>query len=134
MGCFRLYFVRLVYFLRKSTEFHVKRRECQRILFHFLLLIYHDSCNRCAIPDEYVDEDKVGLKVEDGEEQKEEDDNDLEVSDEDIDGMNDDKEQDMHKKTKEEMPRTLASSRESQGRLCRETLQGHIQEAIKEGH
>ena len=31
--------VRLVYFLRKSKEFHVNRTECQRILFHFLLLI-----------------------------------------------------------------------------------------------
>ena len=40
MGSFRLSCVRLVYFLRKSTEFHVKRTECQRILFHFLLVIF----------------------------------------------------------------------------------------------
>ena len=40
MGRFRPSCVRLVYFLRKSTEFHVKRTECQRILFHFLLLIF----------------------------------------------------------------------------------------------
>ena len=40
MGRFRPSFVRLVYFLRKSTEFHVNRTECQRILFHFLLLIF----------------------------------------------------------------------------------------------
>ena len=32
-----------VYFLRKSTEFHVIRTECQIILFHFLLLISHKS-------------------------------------------------------------------------------------------
>ena len=33
-----------------------------------------------------MDEDKVGLKVEDGEEKKEEDDDDMEVWDEDVDG------------------------------------------------
>ena len=31
---------RLVYLLRKSTEFHVNRTGCQRIHFHFLLLIF----------------------------------------------------------------------------------------------
>ena len=40
MGRFCPSCVRLVYFLRKSTEFHVKRTECQRILFHFLLVIF----------------------------------------------------------------------------------------------
>ena len=40
MGRFHPSCVRLVYFLRKSTEFHVNRTECQRILFHFLLLIF----------------------------------------------------------------------------------------------
>ena len=30
----------LVYFLHKSTKFHFNRTECQRILFHFLLLIF----------------------------------------------------------------------------------------------
>ena len=30
----------------------------------------HNSCDRCAIPDDDVDADKVGLKVEDGEENK----------------------------------------------------------------
>ena len=39
-----------------------------------------------------MDEDKVGLKVEDGEEKKEENDDDLEVSDKDVDGKIDDKE------------------------------------------
>ena len=41
MGRFRQSCVRIVYFLRKSTEFHVKRTECQRIL----LLPY-----RCMAP------------------------------------------------------------------------------------
>ena len=54
-----------------------------------------------------MDEEKVGLKVEDGEEKKEEDDNDLEVSDEDADRTNDEKEEDRPKKTKEEMPKNL---------------------------
>ena len=40
MGRFRPSCVHLVYFLRKSTEFHVKRTECQRILLHLLLLIF----------------------------------------------------------------------------------------------
>ena len=35
--------VRLVCFLRKSTECHDIRTECQRIIIHFLLLIYHKS-------------------------------------------------------------------------------------------
>ena len=58
------------------------------------------SCNCCAIPDGNVDEYKVSLKVEDGEEKKEEDDNDLEVLDKDVDGKNDDKEDNRPKKTK----------------------------------
>ena len=32
--------VHLLYFLRKYTEFHVKRTECQIILLHFLLPIF----------------------------------------------------------------------------------------------
>ena len=40
MGRFRPSCVRLVYFLRKSTDFHVKQTECQKILFHFLLVIF----------------------------------------------------------------------------------------------
>ena len=47
-GHFCLSWVCLVYFLRKSTEFHVKYIECQIIFFHLLLLIYHHSCDRCA--------------------------------------------------------------------------------------
>ena len=42
MGHFFSYCVRLVYFLRKSTEFHVKRTFCQIILFHFLLIIFSE--------------------------------------------------------------------------------------------
>ena len=40
MGHFCPSCVRLVYFLRKPTEFHVKQTECQIILLHFLLLIF----------------------------------------------------------------------------------------------
>ena len=39
-----------------------------------------------------MDEDKFGLKIEDGEEKKEEDNVDLEVLDRDINGSNDDEE------------------------------------------
>ena len=45
----------------------------------YYLLFSHNSCNHCAIPDDDVDEDKVVFKVEDREEKKEEDNNDLEV-------------------------------------------------------
>ena len=44
------------------------------------LLFSHNSCDCCAIPYDYVDEDKVGLEVEDGEKRKEKDDKNLEVS------------------------------------------------------
>ena len=54
-----------------------------------------------------MDEDKVGLKDKDWENKKEEDDNNLEVSDEDIEGTNDDKEADRPKKIKKEMPKKL---------------------------
>ena len=40
MGHFHPSCVRLVHFLRKYKEFDVKRSECQRILFHFLLLVF----------------------------------------------------------------------------------------------
>ena len=60
------------------------------------------------IPDGGVDEDKFGLKVDDGEDKKEEYDDDLEVSDEDVDGVNDDKEEDRPKRTKKEMPNNLS--------------------------
>ena len=55
-------------------------------------LFSHNSCNLCAIPENDVYEDKVGLKVEDREEKKEEINNDLEVSDKYVDGSNDDEE------------------------------------------
>ena len=55
-----------------------------------------------------MDEYKVGLKVEDKEDKKEEDDNDLEVSDKDVDIMNDDEEEDSPKKTKEANPKNLS--------------------------
>ena len=47
----------------------------------FLTFFSHNSCDLCAIPDNNLDEEKIGLKVEDGEEKKEEDDEDLEVLD-----------------------------------------------------
>ena len=71
-------------------------------------LFSHNSCNRCAFPDGYVDDDKVGLKVENGEEKREEDEDDLEVSDEYIDGTNDDEEEARPKKTNELMPKYLS--------------------------
>ena len=55
-----------------------------------------------------MDEDKVSLKVEDGEENKEEDDDDLVVSYEDVDGENDNKEGDRPNKTREEIPKNLS--------------------------
>ena len=94
----------LVYCLYKSTYFHVKQTYCRIVILNFLLLFSHDSCDRCAIPDEYLDEYKLGLKVEGGEEKKEEDDKNLEVSDKDADGMNDDKEEESSNKNKEVMP------------------------------
>ena len=72
--------------------------------FIFYFLFSHNSCDRCAIPDKNVDEDKVGLKVEDGEEKEDEDNDGMEVSNEDVDGSNDNEEEDRPKMTKEEMP------------------------------
>ena len=60
------------------------------------------------ITDYGVDEENVSLKVEEGEEKKEEDNNDLEISDKDVDGSNNDEEYDRHKKTKEEIPKNLS--------------------------
>ena len=54
-----------------------------------------------------MDEEKAGLKVEDGEEKNEEDNNNLEVLEEDVDGSNDDEEEDRPNKTKEEIPNNL---------------------------
>ena len=79
----------------------------KELSFVSYFLFSHHSCDRCAIPDDYVDEDKVSLKVEDGEEKKDEDNDDLGVSDEDVDGSNDDEEEDRPKDTKEEMPNNL---------------------------
>ena len=75
-------------------------------------LFSYNSCDRCTIPDDDVDEDKVGLKVEDGEEKKEEDNDDLEVSDEDVDGSMKMEKSTGPKRPRREFPRTLASSRE----------------------
>ena len=85
-----------------SSELSVKK-------FSFIscFLFSHYSCDRCAIPDDDVDEEKDGLKVEDGEDKKEEDNNDMEVSDEGVDGLNEDEEEESPKKTKEKMPKNL---------------------------
>ena len=64
-----------------SSELSVKE-----ISFISYFLFSHNSCDCFAILDNDVDKEKVSLKVEDGEEKKEEDNNDLEVSDEDVDG------------------------------------------------
>ena len=64
-----------------SSELSVKE-----LYFISYFLFSHNSCDRCAIPDDDVDEDNVGLKVEDGEEKKDEDNDDLEVSDEAVNG------------------------------------------------
>ena len=38
----------MVYFLRKSTEFYVKRTECQRFSFISYLLFSHNFCDHFA--------------------------------------------------------------------------------------
>ena len=69
--------------------------------FIYYFSFSHNSCNRCEIPDDDVDEENVGLKVEDGEDKKEQDDNDMEVLDNDIDGTNDNEENVRPKKKKQ---------------------------------
>ena len=90
-----------------SSELSVKE-------FSFIsyFLFFHNSCDRCTIPDDNMDEEKVGLKVEGGEEKKEEYNKNLEVSDEDINSSNDDEEDESPKKTKEEMPKNLSFVKE----------------------
>ena len=62
----------LVCFLRKSTEFHDMRKECQIIVIHFLLLIYHKytACAKrypllyfISIPDRYRYVNKVTVYI-----------------------------------------------------------------------
>ena len=79
-----------------SRELSVKE-----VSFISYFLFSHNSRDSCTIPDNNVDEDKVGLKVDDGEEKNEEDNNNLEVSEEDVDRSNDDEVEDRPKKTKE---------------------------------
>ena len=55
-----------------------------------------------------MDEDKVGLEVENGEEKKKEDENDLEALDEDVAETNDDEEEDRPNNAKEVMPKYLS--------------------------
>ena len=86
-----------------SSELSIKE-----FSFVSYFLFSHNSCNLCTIPDNDVDEDKVGLKVEDGEEKNEEDNGNLEVSDEDVDVSNDDEEEDRYNKTKEEMTKKIS--------------------------
>ena len=84
------------------------KQSVKEFSFIYYFLFSHISCDCCAIPDGDVDEEKVGPKFEEGEEEKEEDDNDLEVLDEDVEKMNDDKEEDRPKNTKEEIPKNLS--------------------------
>ena len=58
MRRFGLSCIHLVYFLRKSKEFHDMRTECQRIPIHFLLLITHKLlgiAKRCSLPNSLPD-------------------------------------------------------------------------------
>ena len=71
-------------------------------------LFSHNSCDCCAIPGNDVDEDKVGIKVEDGEEKKQEDNGNLEVSGKDVDGSNEYEKEDRPKKTKQKIPKNLS--------------------------
>ena len=66
-----------------SSELSVKE-------FSFIsyFLFSNNSCNCCAILDDNVDKEKVGLKVEYREDKNKEDDYDMEVLDKDVDGMN----------------------------------------------
>ena len=59
-----------------------------------------------------MDEDKVGLKVEEGEDKKKEGGDDLEVPDKDVDGTNDDEEENRSKKTKEVITKYLSFGKE----------------------
>ena len=65
MGRFRPSWVRLVYFLRKSTEFHVKRTECQRILLLAISkrrpLSYSLHNHSPIAPQLFPDHSRVGL-------------------------------------------------------------------------
>ena len=83
------------------------KQSVKEFSFVSYFLFSHNSCDRCAILDG-VDEEKVGLKVEGREENKEEDNNYLEVSDEDVDGWNDDEEEVRPKKTTEEIAKNLS--------------------------
>ena len=64
-------------------------------------------------PDDDVDEDKVGLKVEDGEKKKEEDDDNMKVSNEDVDGRMSTENRTGPRRLRWKFPRTLSLSMES---------------------
>ena len=78
-----------------------REHSVKELSFIFYFSFSQNSCGRCAIPYNDVDEYQVGLNVEDGEDKKEEDDENLEVSDKDVDGTNDDEEEDRPKNTKQ---------------------------------
>ena len=61
-------------------------------MFISYFLFSHISCDLYTIPNDDVDEDKVDLKFEEWEEKREEDDENIEVSDKEVDGKNDNKE------------------------------------------
>ena len=72
-------------------SFMSSKLSVKELSFIYYLLFSYNSYNRCAIPDDDVDQDKVGLKVEDGKEKKKEDEDDLEVLDEEVNMKNDGK-------------------------------------------
>ena len=84
-------------------SFISREQSVKGLSFISYFLFSHNSCDLRAIPDDDVDEEKVGLKVEDREDKNEEDNDDLEVLGEDVDGTNDYEEEDRQKNTKEEM-------------------------------
>ena len=90
--------------------------------FIYYFLFSHNSCDCCAIPYDDVDQDKVGLKVKDREEENKEDDNDLEVLYKGVYGTNGDKEDERPNKTKELLPKYLSSDKLLPLNVSRETL------------
>ena len=56
-----------------------REHSVKELSFIYYFLFSHNSCYFCTIPDNDVDENRFGLKVEDEEEKEEEDDKDMEV-------------------------------------------------------
>ena len=80
----------------------------KEFFFIFYFFFSHNSGNRFAVPDNDVNQDKVGLKVEYEEDKNKKDENDMEVLEEDVDRTNDKKEENRTEKTKEEIPKIIS--------------------------